>query len=645
MIDRSYLLKYLQPKDKILLYGKGRNVYLNYEYLKDQSQFQIVGIITPNADQVIDPAIPMYYPHQLETIAPACYDKVIITVRDQEMGLGMYQAIREAGVDEKKIVAAHIYLGPATDISLKDFIESPIRLRQEIEKFIGQKYRNLHYFDPLVKELKANRAECEGLRQQTAEILQPLSPLESIVFLYIMYLADIFDAGLMKSLMESVLKIDQPELRNFLHGIYYDTISMTFLHEDYLFPEYYVLRRSFTKKLCEMYRFCIDADCVRKSPDGTIRKILIVVGSLRDHKHAPTLTTMELCRILVNLGYEVRVMPLDTHSNIAWEFPVFGPAQGLAYYGSREFEEYHKEALHPKVSIEYTDIVDPKDKMQRELNKILEFSPDLIIDLGTESSIISYIYSGHFPTLCFPLNGCQSSTYFTHYAVLDHRTFTEANEIFHSVDPECQVKCPSCMITPSVQTKYERGSYSLASINSDDFVLISVGNRIGSELTESFINVVCKRLLSKEGIKWLIVGGTNEYLSQRYQELLETGKIVYIPYEKDLPALYQICDVYISPKRRGGGTSVFWAMYYGLPVAQPWSSQADAYTMMGTETRVIETDEQMAEYVLELWREPRKYAEDSDNVKKRALQVEAEQKQGWGDIIEKIGNEAVQKNS
>ena len=128
-----------------MLYGKGRNVYLNYQYLKGQTQFQIVGILTPDADQLIDPAIPMYYPDQLKTITPDCYDKVIITVRDQAMGVEMYQTIREAGVDEKKIVAAHIYLGPATDISLEDFIGSPIRLREEIEQFINRKYGNLHY--------------------------------------------------------------------------------------------------------------------------------------------------------------------------------------------------------------------------------------------------------------------------------------------------------------------------------------------------------------------------------------------------------------------------------------------------------------------------------------------------------------------
>lgn len=636
MIDRSYLLKYLQVQDRILLYGKGRNVYLNYQYLKEQTQFQIVGIVTPDADQLIDSAIPMYYPHQMKTITPACYDKVIITVRDQKMGVEMFRAIREAGVDEEKIVAAHIYLGPTTEISLKEFIENPIRLRQEIEKFIGRMYGNLHYFDPLIEELKAKKDEHDTLYQQFKEISHSLSTLENITFLYVLYLAGAFDADLMKSLMESALEIDRPELRNFLHGICYDTTSMTFLHEEYFFPEYYVLRKSLVRKLCKMYRFHIDMDCIRKNRDGIIRNILIVVGSLRNYKHAPTLVAMQMSSILAELGYKVRIMPLDTDSNISWEFPIFCPIHGLAYYGSREFEEYQNTARHQDVTIAYTDIIDPKEKMQRELDEIFAFSPDLIIDRGTEDSVFSCIYSKYFPTLCLPSSGCQSSSFFTYYGVTDHEMFVKANEMFHAVEYEKEVARPLSHVIPRARTRYERGRYPWMSLAEDDFIMISVGNRIGIELTKDFIDVVCENLLAKKNIKWLIVGGTSDYLSRQYQELLKLEKIVYVPYEDDLPALYQICDVYLSPKRRGGGTSAFWAMYYGLPIAQAKSLQADAIEILGQENALGETDEQIVSCILDMWEDPQKYRVVSDKTRARALHVEATQKQAWKDFLNEL---------
>lgn len=637
MIDRSYLLKYLQPRDRILLYGKGRNVTLNYQYLVDQPQFQIVGIITPDADQIIDPAIPMYYPHQLKLIPASDYDKVIITVRDQKMGVEMYRAILKSGVDKEKIVAAHIYLGPTTGMPLESFIEDPASVQAEIKKFIDEKYGSIFYFDPLIEKLKEKKDEQNILRKQLKKTSYLLSPLENIVFLYIISLTSIFDAELMESLMRSTLRLDQPDLLYFLHGIYHDTNSITFSHEEYLFPEYYVLRRALTKKLCKMYDFHIKTNNIRKDMDGKIRKILIVVGSLRNHKHAPTLVVMQFSGMLAELGYEVQVIPLDINSNIAWEFPVFRPVHSLAYYGSREFEEYQKTAKHRNVDIEYTDLIDPKEKMQQELNKIIMFSPDLIIDMGTETSIISYVYSKYFLTLCIPLNSCQASTYFTYFGVIDHEMFVTANEIYHSVDNKQILQLPSPIIPKAkAKTKYERGSYPLALLDRDDFVLISVGNRIGAELTEDFINIVCEKLLAKQNIKWLIVGGKSNYIAQRYEELLAAQKIVFIPYEDDLPALYQICDVYISPKRRGGGTSVFWAMHYGLPIAQAFSSQADAFLIIGRENSIGETYGQMANYVLNLWEHPKKYAEASEKMRRRALRIENIQQAGWKDFIDTI---------
>lgn len=578
----------------------------------------------------------MYYPNQLKTLPFYDYDKIIITVRDQKIGSEMYQAIREIGIAAEKIVAAHIYVGPTTGISLEDFIGNVTQLRSEIKRFIDGKYGNLHYFDPLIEELKKKANEHDVFCRQLKETTKFLSPLENIIFLYILYLANIFDAEMMECLVRSTLQIDKPELLHFLHGVYDDEVSMQFLHGEYLFPEYYILRRAYAKKLCEMYDLHIDISKIRKSPDGKIQKICILHHTLMSHKHSPTLVSIQVSNILAELGYEVKVMPLDASSNISWDFPIFSPPLRLAYYGSREFEEYHKEAYHPNVTIEYTDVADPKEKLQCELDKIAAFLPDLIIDTEPEVSVASYIYSQYFPTLCLPMGDCQSSGYFTYYAVIDRDVFEAANKIFHSIDHEKVIDCPLYQVMPRIQFKYERGNYPLASLDKDDFVLISVGNRIGTELTEEFIDIVCKKLLTKQNIKWLIVGGENRYLSQQYWKLLEMNKITYIPYEDDLPALYQICDMYISPKRQGGGTSVFWAMYYGLPIAQPISPQADAITIIGAENAVGETYEEVIDWILSLWENPEKYAEASEKVRKQALRVEATQKQGWKELIDKV---------
>lgn len=634
-MDYAYTLKkYLQKGDRILLYGKGENGRKLYSFLKGQPQFHVVGIVARNADQVVNPEVPMYCPEQLKMIPPSDYDKIIITVMRQEMGMEICQIIRDSGVSEDKIVAPYTYIGPTADISVKSFTSSPWRVREEIEKFISNQYGNLLYFDSLINELK--KCEHIPLLEWSKTVVNDLPPVENIVFLYILYLADIFDAELMKSLVESALKINRTELREFLLGVYNDELSMTFLYEKYLFPEYYVLRRTFTAQLCKMYDFKIQADKIKKNSSGKINKILITIDTLLTHRHSPTLVSIHMSEILTELGYEVRVMPMDNYSNSLWEYPIFRPIYNLSDWNSKIFEDYHREAYPDSVIIEYSDIVDGKERMQSELDKIVAFSPDLIIDRCGDTSIISCIYSKYFPTLYLSTGGCQSSAYFDYYGVVNHDAFVEANEIYHSVDYEKEVPRPLSHITPKAYTRYDRCGYPQAALEDGDFVLISVGNRIGTELTEDFIDIVCEKLLTKQNIKWLILGGQNDYLSHRYQELLETNKIVYIPYEDDLPALYQICDVFLSPKRQGGGTSVFWAMYYGLPIAQPVSLQADAIAIAGSENIVCKTYEQLVEYILKLWEYPKEYAEASDKARKRALHIEGTQKQAWKDFMDLI---------
>lgn len=622
MIDRSYLLKYLPDGARILLYGKGRNVQLNYEYLKEQHQFHIAGIVTPDADQVIDSAVPMYHPYQLKTIPFSDYDKIIITVRDQATGLEMYQSIQEAGVDKTKIVAAHIYMGPVTNISPQDFTWNYIRLQLEIKRFTDGKYGNLHYFDPLIKELKSNAVEYDILCQQAKKTALRLSPLENVVFLYILYLADIFDAELMECLVRSALQIDQPELLYFLHGIYFDEISMCFLHEEYLFPEYYVLQRSYTKKLCKMYNLHIEEDKIRRNIDGKIRKICMLHGSLRNHKHSPTLVSIQLSRMLVELGYEVMVMPLDAESNIAWEIPIFCPVHSLTYYGSREFEEYHVTAYHPSVAIEYTDIITPKEKMQHELDKIIEFSPDLIIDMSTDASIFSFIYSQYFLTLCLPLSGYQSSAYFAYFVTKDKACFSRANSIYGAVDENQVIEYSSfCLLPPSPRHNYTRADFLL---NEDDFVLITVGNRLSREMTQSFVDTICETLLVKPNIKWLVVGSKNEYLFRNYADYCDSHKIIWIEYEDDLPALYKMCDLYLNPIRMGGGASIYWAMCCGVPVAM-LSAVCDITPIVGVENTAGDTYMDMVEYALKLWEDPAAYQRARDDVQARAQYFAKEQ--------------------
>lgn len=620
MPNYSYLMKYFQEKDRILLYGGGKNGREIYQFLKRQHHLRPVGLVDQNAERLDGWDIPVYRPDQLKIIPPETYDKVIITVMSQNAGIEIYRMIQDAEIEDKKIIAPYSYLGPVSRVTPEDFARDGLSVKREIKKFLDEKYGSLVFFEPLIQRLKGQGGRRNMLLPQAKKALDCLSPLESVVFLYVLYSADVFDAELMERLMDCLLEIDGVHLRQFLYGVWNDTTFMCFHHVEYLFPAFYIKRRILLKKVCEMFDFSLSKYSERQSERECIKKICIVSRCFHASKRdadATMLLCIQLVGLLAGWGYDIQLILLDPVSYLM-ETPVFPPIFQWYDTSSSYIAEYEKE-LPSQVSIITSDLCDLKERLQNALDGIFSYSPDLIIDMSDEMSVLSYLYSQYFQTLYLPMRGYQSSSFFTYFAARERAIFARENSIYHSVDESAFVKLPICVFPPEPQTVYKRRDFLL---EDHDFVLVTVGARLETEMSSEFIDAICSRLLPKPNIKWAIVGSTNHYLSQTYADYISCKKIIYMPYERDLPAFYKLCDLFINPERMGGGASITWAMHYGLPVAT-LSVPNDVMPVIGTEN-VMENYDQMMDYVLTLWSDPVCWKQNSEKFQKLAFQFEAD---------------------
>lgn len=636
MPNYSYLMKYFQENDRILLYGGGKNGREIYQFLKGRRQLRPVGLIDQNAGRLDGWDIPVYRPDQLKIIPPETYDKLLITVMSQNAGLEIYRIIQEAGIESEKIIAPYTYLGLVTSLTPEDFAGDGLPVKREIKRFLDEQYGSLFFFEPLIQTLKGLSGQRNTLLPQAKKVLDRLSPLESVVFLYVLYSANAFDAELMERLMDCLLEIDDIHLRQFLYGAFIDTTYFCFYHEEYLFPNFYIKRRGLLKKVCEMLDFSVPKYSKRQNGRRCIKKISIVSRCFHVCKRdadATILLCIQLANQLAGWGYDIQLILLDPISYLM-ETPVFPPLFQWYDTSSSYIAEYKRE-LPPQVSIINSDEYDLKGRLQNALDGIFSYSPDLIIDISDEMSVLSYLYSQYFHTLYLPMRGYQSSSYFTYFAVMSYQAFEEANRIYHSVGEPQAVELPLLVAPPLSENAYSRTQYSLLD---DDFVMVTVGARLNNDMSEEFIDVVCKRLSERSKLKWLIVGSKSEYLSETYQRCLDEHKIIYIPYEYDLPALYKICDVYLNPKRQGGGTSFCWAMY-DMPLAMV-RMPCDQADTVGLENMIDGTYEQVMDYVLEMQRNPEFYAEEREKFRQRILCFETKKRQSWKRIIKTLKNKA-----
>lgn len=192
--------------------------------------------------------------------------------------------------------------------------------------------------------------------------------------------------------------------------------------------------------------------------------------------------------------------------------------------------------------------------------------------------------------------------YFIKYICRGLSQCKELNLTYHAVTEEQMVELPLGTFFPAPKFRYKRSDYKL---KGSDFIIVTVGKRLASELTREMADEVTKILYRHSKMKWLIVGSAVFPYEKKYKDLIKKKQIIPWGYEKDLPSLYQICDVYLNPDRVGGGWSTAWAIGCELPVVATDFSN-DSSQLLGD--LVIQGDyHDLALEIEKMYKEPEYY--------------------------------------
>ena len=119
------------------------------------------------------------------------------------------------------------------------------------------------------------------------------------------------------------------------------------------------------------------------------------------------------------------------------------------------------------------------------------------------------------------------------------------------------------------ESDYSRSAFN---IDSNSCIVVSVGRhlvtRSGKEWL-SYIERVIKLLQNYNELIWIFVGeNKNSYMknvNQEFVQLYKKNRIILIEEEKDLMALYDICDIFAMPPIGGGGRGIGLATSSSLP--------------------------------------------------------------------------------
>lgn len=122
----------------------------------------------------------------------------------------------------------------------------------------------------------------------------------------------------------------------------------------------------------------------------------------------------------------------------------------------------------------------------------------------------------------------------------------------------------SHLFTSSFKPQTKKFTKNDFNIPEDKFILAIIGTRLQDEVKEEFLNLLLKD--SSLNLHILFVG-----TFYNYKNLIESNKLLnenstFIGFQNDILAILELCDLYINPKRNGGGMSSIEALYKNVPV-------------------------------------------------------------------------------
>ncbi|GEM_PF-6244658 len=324
-------------------------------------------------------------------------------------------------------------------------------------------------------------------------------------------------------------------------------------------------------------------------------KIIIITSQFLSQAHAPTIRVLDYSYTIQKYLKKKVTIINDSGMNFN-KNECFEPSIQYNFmkdYNNISYIEYKDEKFNfLQINSEMPDI----PMIIQILDFIYELNPLFVYNIGG-SSLVSDLCTDFTTTICLPCSNAIPVS-MSKYLLVGHKINQNDNSRLDRLEPyqkiiETEV---NYKIRPS-NLLYSREQFG---ISRESFLIVIIGNRLNKEIDNSFINIV-KKILELKNIQILFVGYTDKNFKENIEEIIGNSKnIFYTGVQTDASEIIKLANIYINPKRSGGGRSSFEALYYGVPAIT--LRYGDVFNTCGNVFAVDSYDEMyltLKKYILE----------------------------------------------
>jgi SAM-dependent methyltransferase len=356
--------------------------------------------------------------------------------------------------------------------------------------------------------------------------------------------------------------------------------------------------------LCSKYQERLQA--IPKE-DRDTHKVLVMTDQFLEQRHAPTHSALERSYYLQALGGK-RVKIINTLGGSSTK----GQLLWWKHYINSQLEEY-KDITQVSFKDEIFEFWQSKQDLFEEsgistiLDLVIQEKPKYIINIGGQSIIVD-MCSRIIPTIAiatvFSKLPVTLGTFSIIGRILAEEEWKEVEGVGKS--REAIRELPFTFELNEQKQHFKRDEFR---IPIDAFALAIVGTRLTQDIEDEFLNVMERTYEFGTYLVFIGIFDTYESMCQRHKSLREHS--THVGYCHDVLAMMELCDLYVNPKRAGGGFSVIEAFNQGVPGIS--LSFGDVATAAGPEF-CVDTYDEMIQQI-------HRYRTDSEYYQQKVIQA------------------------
>ena len=360
--------------------------------------------------------------------------------------------------------------------------------------------------------------------------------------------------------------------------------------------------------------------------------IIVFSSQVLGMEHAPTKTLLDRCYVLKkNLKKKVIII------NTAMQIPLKGQAPFYQLVNATYADELCK-ITKLDFKGETFDFYQCENKMPDLdiMAKIIQMvklkKPALIISIGG-SDICADLCGLFIPQVTISTVFSKIAISCGEYQIVDKELSKEDKEELSILGVKPQ-NIKRTIFTFSFKEQTHQYSRAQLKLEDDKFILVVVGWRLDQEVTNDFLTMLEAVLNENVNIQIAFMGKFDTYDEKIERFTKVKNSSINLGKQMDALAVIECCDLYVNPKRSGGGSSASEALYKGVPVVT--LSSGDVSVAAGS-AFWVEDYQQMKDKIIEYVIDKKFYEWKARIAKERAKKLLDSQNE-FGESIKEILN-------